>query len=142
MKQKTTELKKVLTQSEVDKVNHFFKKAFNFGKEKKYAEAVACYDKVIKLTPNHYIAWFNKATDLARLNKYEEAITCYNEAIKLHPTDSSYWTNKGLILLLQREYTKAVTCFDESLKLDPLNKTAKTYRASAKEKQGEVFCPT
>ena len=34
MKQKTTEPKKVLTQSEVDKVNHFFKKAFNFGKEK------------------------------------------------------------------------------------------------------------
>jgi hypothetical protein len=56
MKQKTTEPKKVLTQSEVDEANHFFKKAFNFGKEKKYVEAVACYDKVIKLTPNHYIA--------------------------------------------------------------------------------------
>ena len=82
MVRKTTEVKKVLTQSEVDKVNHFFKKAFNFGKEKKYAEAVACYDKVIKLTPNHYIAWYNKATDLTRLNKYEEAIACYNAAIK------------------------------------------------------------
>ena len=34
MKQKTTKVKKVLTQSEVDIVNHFFKKAFNFGKEK------------------------------------------------------------------------------------------------------------
>ena len=42
MKQKTTEPKKVLTQSEVDKVNYFFKKAFDFDKEKKYAEAVAC----------------------------------------------------------------------------------------------------
>ena len=142
MKQKTTEPKKVLTQSEVDKVNHFFKKAFNFGKEKKYAEAVACYDKVIKLTPNHYIAWYNKATDLARLNKYEEAIACYNEAIKLHPTDSSYWTNKGLVLLLQREYAEAVACFDVSLRLDPLNKTAKKYRTSAKEKQGEIICLT
>ena len=140
MKQKTTEPKKVLTQSEVDKVNHFFKKAFNFGEEKKYAEAVACYDKVINLAPNHYIAWYNKATDLARLNKYEEAIVCYNVAIKLHPTDSSYWTNKGLVLLLQREYAEAVACFDVSLRLDPLNKTAKRYRASAKEKQGEVFC--
>jgi len=74
---------------------------------------------------------------LARLNKDEEAIACYSEAIKLHPTDSSYWTNKGLVLLLQREYAKAVACFDESLRLNPLNKTAKTYRTSAKEKQGE-----
>ena len=142
MVRKITELEKVLTQSEVDKVNHFFKKAFNFGKEKKYAEAVACYDKVIKLTPNHYIAWYNKATDLARLNKYEEAIACYNVAIKLHPTDSSYWTNKGLVLLLQREYAEAVACFDVSLRLDPLNKTAKKYRTSAKEKQGEIICLT
>ena len=137
MKQKTTKPKKVFTQCEVDKVNHFFKKAFDFGKEKKYAEAVEYYDKVLNLVPEHYIARFNKATDLARLNKYEEAIACYSEAIKLHPTDSSYWTNKGLVLLLQREYAKAVSCFDESLRLDPLNKTAKTYRESAKEKQGE-----
>ena len=135
-----TELEKVLTQSEVDEANHFFKKAFNFGKEKKYVEAVACYDKVIKLTPNHYIAWYNKATDLARLNKYEEAIACYNVAIQLHPTDSSYWTNKGLVLLLQREYAEAVACFDVSLRLDPLNKTAKKYRTSTKEKQGEIIC--
>ena len=137
MKQKTTKPKKVFTQSEVDKVNYFFKKAFDFGKEKKHAKAVEYYDKILSLVPEHFIAWYNKANDLARLNKYEEAITCYSEAIKLHPTDSSYWTNKGLVLLLQREYTKAISCFDESLKLDPLNKTAKTYRASAKEKQGE-----
>ena len=142
MVRKTTESKKVLTQSEVDKVNYFFKKAFNFGKEKKYAEAVEYYDKVINLAPNHYIAWYNKATDLARLNKYEEAIACYNVAIKLHPTDSSYWTNKGLVLLLQREYAEAVACFDVSLRLDPLNKTAKKYRTSAKEKQGEIICLT
>ena len=142
MKQKTTKPKKVFTQSEVDKVNYFFKKAFNFSEEKKYAEAVEYYDKVINLAPEHFIAWYNKATDLTRLNKYEEAIACYSEAIKLHPTDSSYWTNKGLVLLLQREYAKAVVCFEESLKLDPLNKTAKKYRESAKEKQGEVFCLT
>ena len=137
MKQQTTKPKKVFTKSEVDKVNHFFKNAFNFGKEKKYAKAVEFYDKVLNLVPEHFIAWYNKANDLARLNKNEEAIACYSEAIKLQPTDSSYWTNKGLVLLLQREYTKAIACFDESLKLDPLNKTAKTYRASAKEKQGE-----
>ena len=142
MKQKTTEPKKVLTQSEVDEVNHFFKKAFDFGKGKKYAEAVEYYDKVINLAPNHYIAWYNKATDLARLNKYEEAIACYNVAIKLHPTDSSYWTNKGLVLLLQREYAEAVACFDVSVRLDPLNNTAKKYRTLTKEKQGEVFCLT
>ena len=142
MKQKTTKPKKVFTQSEVDKVNYFFKKAFNFSEEKKYAEAVEYYDKVLSLAPEHFIAWYNKATDLTRLNKYEEAVACYSEAIKLHPTDSSYWTNKGLVLLLQREYAKAIVCFDESLKLDPLNKTAKKYRESAKEKQGEVFCLT
>ena len=142
MKQKTTKVKKVLTQSEVDIVNHFFKKAFDFGKGKKHAKAVEYYDKVLSLVPEHFIAWYNKATDLARLNKYEEAIACYSEAIKLHPTDSSYWTNKGLVLLLQREYAEAVACFDVSLRLDPLNKTAKKYRTSAKEKQGEIICLT
>ena len=143
MVQKITELEKVpIQQSEVDEANHFFEKAFNFEKEKKYAEAVACYDKVIKLVPIHHLAWYNKAGDLARLDKYEEAITCYNVAIKLYPTNGSFWTNKGLVLLLQREYAEAVACFDVSLRLDPLNKTAKKYRTSAKEKQGEIICLT
>ena len=142
MVRKITELKKVLTQSKVDEANHFFKKAFNFSEEKKYAKAVECYDKVLSLVPEHFIAWYNKANDLARLNKNEEAIACYSEAIKLHPTDSSYWTNKGLVLLLQREYAEAVACFEVSVRLNPLDKTAKKYRESAKEKQGEVFCLT
>ena len=100
MVRKITEPKKVLTQSEVDEANHFFKKAFDFSEEKKYAKAVEYYDKVLSLVPEHFIAWFNKANDLARLNKDEEAIACYSEAIKMHPTDSSYWTNKGLLILL------------------------------------------
>jgi len=46
------------------------------------------------------------------------------------------------VLLLQREYAEAVACFDVSLRLDPLNKTAKKYRTSTKEKQGEIICLT
>ena len=34
MVRKITEFEKVLTQSEVDEANHFFKKAFNFSEEK------------------------------------------------------------------------------------------------------------
>jgi tetratricopeptide (TPR) repeat protein len=137
MVQKTTELEKVLTQSEVDEANHFFNRAFNFEKEKKYAEAIACYDKVIKLVPIHHLAWYNKAGALTRLDKYEEAITCYNVAIKLYPTNGSFWTNKGLVSLLLKKYTEAIACFEESIRLDPSDKTAQKYRTFLRKKQTE-----
>ena len=135
MVQKTTELEKVPTESEVETANHFFKKGFNFYQEKKYAEAVTCYDKVIKLVPTHHSAWFNKANGLAQLCKYEEALTCYNAAIKLHPSNGSFWNNKGIVHILQKKYSEADVCFEESIRLDPSNEIAQKYTTLLGKKQ-------
>jgi|TARA_B110000467_G_scaffold6745_1_gene6029 tetratricopeptide (TPR) repeat protein len=138
MVRKITELEKVpIQQSEVEAANHFFKKAFNFYQEKKYAESVACYDKVIKLVPTHHSAWFNKANGLAQLCKYEEALTCYNVAIKLDPSNGSFWTNKGIVHILQKKYSEADVCFEESIRLDPSDEIAQKYRTVLEKKQRE-----
>ena len=101
-----TELEKVLIQKSKtpDQADHFFNKAVKLDDEKKYAEAIACYDKVLKLDPVSTHTLSNKAQCLVELHKYEEALTCYNEAISLDPTDkiaphnkvsAKHWQKKG-----------------------------------------------
>jgi tetratricopeptide (TPR) repeat protein len=53
-----TELQKVLIQKTKppDEADHFFNKAVKLGEEKKYAEAIACYEEPIRLDPTNKIA--------------------------------------------------------------------------------------
>ena len=45
----------------------------------KYAEAIAAYNKAIKLNPNHAEIWNNKGNALSAQGKYDEAIQALDE---------------------------------------------------------------
>ena len=48
-----------------------------------YEEAIACYDKAIKLYPVNSAAWKNKCTALKKLGRDEEAEQCFAKAREL-----------------------------------------------------------
>jgi len=61
-----TELEKVLIQKSKtpDEAAYFLKKGVKLGEEKKYAEAIACYEEAIRIDPTDEIAKQNKTTAL------------------------------------------------------------------------------
>jgi tetratricopeptide (TPR) repeat protein len=139
MVQKITELQKVLIQKSkpLNKAAYFLTKAVKLSKEKKYAEAIACYDKVIELDPRSKAAWFNKALVSSHLDKHEEALTCYEEAIRIDPTYARSWFNKGVTCIRLKKIPEAVACFEEAVRLDPTDEIAKRNKTKALQWQKE-----
>jgi tetratricopeptide (TPR) repeat protein len=139
MVQKITELQKVLIQKSkpLNKAAYFLTKAVKLSKEKKYAEAIACYDKVIELDPRSKAAWFNKALVSSHLDKHEEALTCYEEAIRIDPTYARSWFNKGVTCIRLKKIPEAIACFEEAVRLDPTDEIAKRNKTKALQWQKE-----
>jgi tetratricopeptide (TPR) repeat protein len=139
MVRKITELQKVLIQKSkpLNKAAYFLTKAVKLSKEKKYAEAITCYDKVIELDPRSKAAWFNKALVSSHLDKHEEALTCYEEAIRIDPTYARSWFNKGVTCIRLKKIPEAITCFEEAVRLDPTDEIAKRNKTKALQWQKE-----
>ena len=90
-----------------------------YGELGRAEEAIKCYDKVIRLNPDHHYAYAGKANELAILRKHKEAIKCYDVAISLKPDwDESHY-NKGVALEGAREYEEAIKCYDVAISLNP-----------------------
>ena len=58
----------------------------------KYQEAIECYDKALKIDPNHVNALNNKGYLLYNQGKYEEAIESFDKALKIDPNHVSSYT--------------------------------------------------
>lgn len=70
-------------------------KLANLGK---YQEALECFDKAIKLSPNRSETWYNKGSALLKLGRYQEALECYDKSLKLNSKDPMNWFKKGMTL--------------------------------------------
>ena len=51
--------------------------------QKRYEEAIECYDKVIRLNPEDYHAWHNKGESLKELGRDDKAEECFAKAKEL-----------------------------------------------------------
>jgi|GEM_PF-2067824 tetratricopeptide (TPR) repeat protein len=86
---------------------------------REYAEAVKCYNKAIKLTPDSTNALNNKGLALARMEKFPDAVACYNKALKINTEDVEIIFNKGIALERLCNYGKALRCYDDILDKKP-----------------------
>lgn len=88
-------------------------------KSQRYEEAIAAYDKAIKIKPDYSEAWYAKAYSLYKWRRYEEAITAYDQVIKLHPDDGNSWYYRGWMLGELQRYEEAVRSYEQAVKIDP-----------------------
>jgi len=84
-----------------EKISHVEKDAharINEGEalfeQKKYDEAIRCFNEAIKLNPSYELAWNNKGTALYMLKRYKEAIKCFDEVLKINPNNETAKKNR------------------------------------------------
>ena len=84
----------------------------------KFQEALACYDRALKIEPTHTTAWFNKGNVLITLGRYQKAIIAYNRVLRIAPNDVDALHNKGYALDALGKYKEALICYDRAIKIN------------------------
>lgn len=78
-------------------------------------DAVACFDQVLALAPNHAETLVKKGAALEKMRQPQEALDCYNRAINAdHSMTIAYLHKGGLCNRLER-YSEAMECYQQAL---------------------------
>jgi len=108
----------------------------------RHKEAIACYDKALKINPELAIPWHNKAKSLAALGRADEATKCIIRAANLgldeaqkvceqsgtlykkHDLDADDKISQGIALGKLGKWQEALAFYDKALELTPENPKA------------------
>jgi tetratricopeptide (TPR) repeat protein len=85
----------------------------------RHEEAVAEYDKAIRINPKIAIPQNNKGNSLSALGRHEEAVACFDNAISLDPKFAQPYKGKGNSLYSLGRYDEAVAEYDKAIELNP-----------------------
>jgi tetratricopeptide (TPR) repeat protein len=85
----------------------------------RYQEAIALFDKVLKIEPKDTDALNHKGCALDNFNKHQEALDVFGEVLEIDPNNLYALNNKGQQLFLLGKYQEAIGAFAEVLKNDP-----------------------
>ncbi len=114
-----------LTDVNPEHIEAWYLKGNAFMETNDYAQAVVCFEKVLK---SDYIldtyAWNSIGNAFFGVSDYHNAIECYDRSIKVDSNFSWAWRNKGLSLQAIRRHEEALKCFDMAIKLSPKYLTA------------------
>lgn len=95
-----------------------FQKGNELLKQKSFTEAVAQYDRLLKIDSNYFQAWTNRGYALAGLQNYEAMRESCAAATIIEPTAVYAWNCQGEALHNLQRSSEAVAAFDRAIALD------------------------
>lgn len=81
----------------------------------KTTEALACFDEILQVEPNHGEALVKKGIVLEQLNQSEEALRCYDQAIAANADLTIAYLQKGGLFNRLERYEEALQCYEQAL---------------------------
>jgi len=130
---KASEFRKITDQF-TEQPHYYFTLGRNRIGEKKYREAVACFEKAVQADPSYAAAYEYQGHAYSLLGEYDRAAKAYDRAIALDPEKADNHVNLGSAMYHLKDYRKAVESYDRALRLDPSNAQAFFSRGSARAK--------
>ncbi|MDB5256081.1 MAG: hypothetical protein JWM14_776 [Chitinophagaceae bacterium] len=97
----------------------FYKRGLAYGEFGMNKEALADFDKVVKLYPQFSYGYFYRGSSYWHLGEYDKAIVDYSTAIHLDSKDLHSYFNRGLCYQSEKNYDKALADFSKVIQLDP-----------------------
>ncbi|OPX70498.1 MAG: lipoprotein NlpI [Methanoregulaceae archaeon PtaU1.Bin059] len=79
----------------------------------RYDDAIACYDRVLKLLPDDALALTNRGIILIRKNEFETAVPFIRDALKKNPRELPLRVSFINLLTALGRYEEAIQCRDE-----------------------------
>lgn len=78
-------------------------------------EAIACFDEILALAPNHAETLVKKGTALEKLRQPQEALECYDRAISADGSMTIAYLHKGGLCNRLERYGEAMDCYERAL---------------------------
>jgi tetratricopeptide (TPR) repeat protein len=98
---------------------------FNLGLKQvsagEYTEAIASWDKALKINANLPEAWHNRGSALGRLGNYEAAIKSFQSALAIDPDNYQAWNDRAHALYQLENWTGAIESWSQAIKIMPGN---------------------
>ena len=104
-------------------------------KQKSFAEAIAQYDRLLKIDSNYFQAWTNRGYALAGLQNYEAMRESCAAATVIEPTAVYAWNCQGEALHNLQRSSEAVAAFDRAI---ALNRTSPIFLINKSESLQEL----
>ncbi|HEX5221133.1 MAG TPA: tetratricopeptide repeat protein [Verrucomicrobiae bacterium] len=81
----------------------------------KPAEALECFEEILKAEPNHAEALVKKGIALEELRRMDEALQCYDRAIAANGDLTIAYLQKGGLFNRLERYEEALQCYEQAL---------------------------
>jgi len=90
-------------------------KGWSLVNRNRAAQALACFDEVLKLEPEHADALVKKGLAHEQLKQDREALECYDRAIKADPKLTIAYLSKGRVCNRLQRYDEALESYEHAL---------------------------
>ena len=114
-----------------------FDRGVQLKNAKKYREAIAYFDRAIRLDPEYSRAYTNRCFLYAVLDEFDRALPDCNRAVALDPSNSRALYDRGTIHLATKQYDKAIADLSAALAQAPRFGDAYGNRAVAYYGKGD-----
>ena len=90
-------------------------------KQKRYEDAIAFYNKAIKLNPNVEVLYSNKGTCEKCLKQYKESIRDYEKSLEINPKNTKNMNRLASVYIIRGQIGNAKMLQEKALNLEPNN---------------------
>jgi len=129
--------KKNLSLGEVKEAQEYFQKGIDCFREKKYEEAIAEFEKALKIDPNLAEGYYGLGYAYCYKNQCETSLSYFQKAIELSPNYVDAYNAMGYAYSILGKYEDSVNYYLKTLKikeenLDALNGLGYAYASTGK----------
>lgn len=100
-------------------LNPFCMKARAFLKEGRMDDALGLYADVLRIDPDHALAYADRGTVHAMQKQFDLALADLDRAFALGHAQSAAYSTAGTICLETRDYERALAYYARAIELDP-----------------------
>ena len=87
---------------------------------KRLDEALASYDRALRIKPDYAGALFCRGIALQNLNRLDEALESHGRALRIHArTDAEALNNRANVLRDLKRLDEALQSYDQTLEINP-----------------------
>lgn len=107
--------------------HNWYQKGNKLARQEQDEDAIAAYNKAIKIKPDYVNAWLRKGDAYYRLKNYSEAIKAYHKVIEFNPEEYNAWLFIAHGSFIIKNYQQAVQAYEKIIELKSSSNSSDNY---------------